>query len=80
VVDVWDALCSNRPYRPAWPRPRVLDHIRALAGTHFDPRVVEAFLRAAARGFPRDPDVPLLPERAELPAAPAEAFLPAAAH
>jgi putative nucleotidyltransferase with HDIG domain len=45
VADVWDALRSDRPYRPAWPEARVRDHIRALSGTHFDPRVVNAFLR-----------------------------------
>jgi PAS domain S-box-containing protein len=43
VVDVWDALRSDRPYRPAWPEGKVRDHIRSLAGTHFDPRAVEAF-------------------------------------
>jgi PAS domain S-box-containing protein len=44
VVDVWDALRSDRPYRPAWPAETAREHIRSLAGTHFDPRVVEAFL------------------------------------
>ncbi len=44
VVDVWDALRSDRPYRKAWSRERVLDHLRGLAGTHFDPQVVQAFL------------------------------------
>jgi len=44
VVDVWDALRSDRPYRKAWDRGRVLDHIQGLSGTHFDPRVVGAFL------------------------------------
>jgi HD-GYP domain-containing protein (c-di-GMP phosphodiesterase class II) len=44
IVDVWDALCSDRPYRPAWSRDRVRDHILRLAGTHFDPKVVEVFL------------------------------------
>lgn len=44
VVDVWDALRSDRPYRPAWPEDRVREHLRGLAGTHLDPRVVEAFL------------------------------------
>ncbi|HLE29207.1 MAG TPA: HD-GYP domain-containing protein, partial [Anaerolineales bacterium] len=44
VVDVWDALRSDRPYRAAWPAERVREHIRSLAGTHFDPQVVEAFL------------------------------------
>ena len=47
VVDVYDALTSERPYRPAWPADCVLGHLRALAGTHFDPRVVEAFLGMA---------------------------------
>jgi len=44
VVDVWDALRSDRPYRRAWERERVLDHILSLSGTHFDPQVVQAFL------------------------------------
>ncbi len=45
VVDVWDALCSDRPYRQGWPLQRVLRHIRDGAGTHFDPAVVAAFLQ-----------------------------------
>lgn len=44
VIDVWDALRSDRPYREGWPVEKVLEHIRAGAGTHFDPQVVEAFL------------------------------------
>jgi len=44
VVDVWDALRSDRPYRKAWPERKVRHHIRSLAGTHFDPKVVDAFL------------------------------------
>ncbi len=48
VVDVWDALSYDRPYRAAWPAERVRAHIQAGAGTHFDPRVVEAFLRLDA--------------------------------
>jgi HD-GYP domain-containing protein (c-di-GMP phosphodiesterase class II) len=44
VVDVWDALRSDRPYRDAWPAEKAVAHIRAEAGRHFDPRVVEAFL------------------------------------
>jgi len=49
VVDVWDALTSDRPYRPAWPKEKVMEHIRSLAGTHFDPRVVKISL---ASGIP----------------------------
>jgi HD-GYP domain-containing protein (c-di-GMP phosphodiesterase class II) len=45
VVDVWDALLSDRPYRAASPREKVLAHIRAHAGSHFDPHVVEMFLK-----------------------------------
>ncbi len=44
VVDVWDALRSDRPYRRAWPEERVRAHIRSLSGTHFDPEIVGAFL------------------------------------
>ncbi len=53
VVDVWDALRSNRPYRKAWERERVLDHIRGLSGTHFDPQVVQAFLVLMAESAER---------------------------
>ena len=45
VVDVWDALRSDRPYRAAWPEERVLVHLSAAAGTHLDPRVVDSFLK-----------------------------------
>ncbi|NPV71036.1 MAG: HD domain-containing protein [Firmicutes bacterium] len=45
VVDVYDALLSERPYRPAWPEDQVLEHIRGQAGTHFDPQAVVAFMR-----------------------------------
>ncbi|MGB7539909.1 MAG: HD domain-containing phosphohydrolase [Anaerolineales bacterium] len=44
VVDVWDALRSDRPYRSAWPADRVREHIRSMAGTQFDPQVVKSFL------------------------------------
>ena len=45
MVDVWDALTSDRPYRPAWPEEKDAPHIRSLAGSHFDPLVVEMFLK-----------------------------------
>jgi PAS domain S-box-containing protein/putative nucleotidyltransferase with HDIG domain len=45
VVDVMDALTSNRPYRPAWTRDEALNYIQRQANKHFDPRVVEAFLK-----------------------------------
>ncbi len=47
VVDVWDALRNDRPYRTAWPDERVIEYIRSESGKHFDPRVVESFLITA---------------------------------
>ncbi|MDZ7708343.1 MAG: PAS domain S-box protein [Trueperaceae bacterium] len=44
IVDVFDALTSDRPYRAAWSRAAALDHIRSESGRHFDPTVVDAFL------------------------------------
>ncbi|MGB5527004.1 MAG: HD domain-containing phosphohydrolase [Gemmatimonadota bacterium] len=44
VIDVWDALRSDRPYSEAWDEDRVLAHLREQAGGQFDPAVVEAFL------------------------------------
>jgi HD-GYP domain-containing protein (c-di-GMP phosphodiesterase class II) len=43
VVDVFDALSSDRPYRAAWPKEKVYSYLRENAGVEFDPKVVEAF-------------------------------------
>ena len=43
IVDVWDALCSNRPYRKAWSKEKALTHIKEQSGKYFDPKVVDAF-------------------------------------
>jgi PAS domain S-box-containing protein len=43
VVDAWDALRSNRPYRTAWTAEQVLDYLRAEAGKQFDPNIVSIF-------------------------------------
>ena len=45
IVDVWDALRSERPYRQAWSDEAALAHIKEQAGKHFDPQVVETFVR-----------------------------------
>lgn len=45
IIDVWDALTSNRPYRAAWKRSEALAHIINQAGTHFDPDVVNEFIQ-----------------------------------
>jgi len=44
VIDVWDALTSNRPYRKALPQYEVRARIQADSGKHFDPVVVDAFM------------------------------------
>jgi PAS domain S-box-containing protein/putative nucleotidyltransferase with HDIG domain len=44
VVDVWDALTNDRPYRRAWSEEDARKYIRQQSGKHFDPWVVEAFL------------------------------------
>mgnify|MGYP001348439549 CR=1 FL=1 len=43
IIDVWDALTSDRPYRKAWKEEQALQHIRQQSGQHFDPLVVEHF-------------------------------------
>jgi PAS domain S-box-containing protein/putative nucleotidyltransferase with HDIG domain len=44
VVDVWDAITSERPYRIGWSKSKALKYIREQSGKHFDPKVVDAFL------------------------------------
>lgn len=43
VVDVYDAMTTERPYRPALPEDYAIAHLRSHSGTHFDPQVVDAF-------------------------------------
>ena len=45
VVDVWDALTSDRPYRAAWSHEKTIDLIQKGSGQHFDPNVVEIFVK-----------------------------------
>jgi HD-GYP domain-containing protein (c-di-GMP phosphodiesterase class II) len=52
IVDVWDALISDRPYRAGWPEEKAMEHIRSLAGTHFEPRLVEVFARLFGTAVP----------------------------
>ena len=49
VCDVYDALCSKRPYRDAWSRSRALDLLRGLQGTELDPDIYPAFERMVER-------------------------------
>ncbi|GAB7024997.1 HD domain-containing phosphohydrolase [Geotalea toluenoxydans] len=52
VADVYDALLSDRPYRPGWESHRVLAYIEERAGHQFDPAVVEAFLTICGDAVP----------------------------
>ena len=45
IVDVWDALLSDRPYRKAWTQEKTLEYIKSESGSHFDPMVVDAFMQ-----------------------------------
>jgi HD-GYP domain-containing protein (c-di-GMP phosphodiesterase class II) len=44
IVDVWDALSSDRPYREAWSQEKVCAYLQEQSGKHFDPEIVQAFL------------------------------------
>jgi len=44
VADIYDAMCSERPYHPPRPEEAVLEHIRSLAGSHLDPKLVKVFI------------------------------------
>ena len=48
VIDVYDALTSDRPYRDAWTREKTLEYIQDNAGSHFDPMIVDVFLKVIA--------------------------------
>jgi HD-GYP domain-containing protein (c-di-GMP phosphodiesterase class II) len=52
VVDVWEALCSDRPYRPAWNKEKALVYISEQAGKHFDKKVVEVFMDVVLQTSP----------------------------
>jgi HD-GYP domain-containing protein (c-di-GMP phosphodiesterase class II) len=45
VIDVWDALTSNRPYRPAWSKERALEYIEMNSGIQFDSFAVNLFFQ-----------------------------------
>jgi len=49
IVDVWDALTSDRPYRKAWSEEKTIAYIKEQAGKHFDPDIVEKFLIVVQR-------------------------------
>ena len=49
ICDVFDALVSDRPYRPGWELERVIELIKQEAGKQFDPKVVEAFFEVITK-------------------------------
>ncbi len=56
VADCYDALVSDRPYRPSVGREQAIKYIREGAGTQFDPKVVEVFLTVMAKDAEGDED------------------------
>lgn len=54
IVDVWDALTSDRPYRPAWKEGEALAYIREQSGKHFDPQVVDLFFKVLQESPPAE--------------------------
>lgn len=50
VVDVWDALLSDRPYRSAWDKNKVIEYLLEQSGKHFDPRIVKKFIELVDQG------------------------------
>jgi HD-GYP domain-containing protein (c-di-GMP phosphodiesterase class II) len=44
IIDVFDALTSDRPYRKAWSREQALEHIQSQSGIHFEPAIVSVFM------------------------------------
>ena len=50
IVDVWEALSADRPYRKAWPASKVTAYLREQAGAHFDPSLVNLFLELLENG------------------------------
>jgi PAS domain S-box-containing protein/putative nucleotidyltransferase with HDIG domain len=50
IIDVWDALITDRPYRKKWTKQKARQYIKEQSGRHFDPQVVDAFLKTIGRG------------------------------
>ncbi|UCF36462.1 MAG: PAS domain S-box protein, partial [Acidobacteriota bacterium] len=57
VIDVWDALLSDRPYRKAWTVEQTFDYLNDQRGLEFDPEVVDVFLHEM-RSSQEDEDSP----------------------
>ena len=58
VADTFDAMTTSRPYQEAMPFTHVTDKMKSMAGTRFDPTVVEAFTAAVDAGDIMPPELP----------------------
>ncbi len=54
VVDIWDALGADRPYRQAWTQTKILNYIQEISGKQLDPKIVEVFLNIIETGAFQD--------------------------
>jgi HD-GYP domain-containing protein (c-di-GMP phosphodiesterase class II) len=54
VVDVWDALTSDRPYRKAWSYEQTIKYIQEQSGKHFDPLISAEFLNIISKITPQN--------------------------
>lgn len=82
VCDVYDALRTNRPYRAAWPAPKVLDYVEERAGTEFEPEIARRFVKMMSEWEPRQAslaDQPEIVDMHALPLAPSTVAGPAPA-
>ncbi len=52
IVDVWDALLNDRPYRPAWPPEQVRAYLQEQAGIQFDPKLIKVFIGLLVQDSP----------------------------
>ena len=50
IIDVWDALSSDRPYREAWSKEKIIQYLINDSGKHFDPHVLGVFLAMVEKG------------------------------
>jgi len=70
IVDVWDALLSNRPYRKGSTEESVLEYIQKHSGAYFDPRLVEAFLSLYHQGVFNDTQIARMTRDGSIPRRP----------
>jgi HD-GYP domain-containing protein (c-di-GMP phosphodiesterase class II) len=63
IVDVWDALTSDRPYRKSWSEEDALQHIKEQSEKHFDPDVVKIFVEMIETGNHHKNDQKTVPIR-----------------